>query len=196
MPTFARFVLKVTGPEATYSCKYGQLCVGLKAVIDGAVHGVQSILYSNATEENWGFLLVNAKNSFNKINQIGMLWTIYHLCPFGDSFVCNCYRHHSSVVLINGDGAENSLHSWEGVMQGDSLDMVACGIEVLPLIKRLKLTYPDVTHPKYADNSRALHTFNNYERYFNSLKRHGLDRGYYPDPTKSILIVHPNNIKA
>ena len=32
------------------------------------------------------------------------------------------------------------------------------------------------------------------ETYFDSLKRQGLGRGYHPDPTKSVLIVCPDNI--
>ena len=39
----SKIVLKVTGPEATMAYQYDQLCAGLKAVIDGAVHVVQSI---------------------------------------------------------------------------------------------------------------------------------------------------------
>ena len=36
-----------------------QLCAGLKAVIDSAIHGVQDIWYKNSTTEDWGFLLVD-----------------------------------------------------------------------------------------------------------------------------------------
>ena len=39
-------------------------------------------------------------------------------------------------------------------------------------------------------------TFDNLEQYFHLVKRHGPARGYYPDTTKSIMTVHPNNIKA
>ena len=37
---FSKILLKVTGLEATMACQYYQLCSGLKAVIDGAIHGV------------------------------------------------------------------------------------------------------------------------------------------------------------
>ena len=37
---FANIVLKVTRPEETMLCKYDQLCAGIKAGIDGAIHGV------------------------------------------------------------------------------------------------------------------------------------------------------------
>ena len=39
----SKIVLKVTGQEATMAYQYDQLCAGLKALIDGAVHVVQAI---------------------------------------------------------------------------------------------------------------------------------------------------------
>ena len=42
---FAKILLKVTGIEVTMVCKDDHLCDGLKAGIDGAVHGVQAIWY-------------------------------------------------------------------------------------------------------------------------------------------------------
>ena len=65
---FANIVLKVTGTEATIACQYDQMCAGLKAGIDGAVHRVQAISDKNLTTEDCGFLLVDAKNAFNEIN--------------------------------------------------------------------------------------------------------------------------------
>ena len=46
---FAKIVIKVTGPEAIMACQDDQLCAGLKAKIDGAVHGFQAILDENLT---------------------------------------------------------------------------------------------------------------------------------------------------
>ena len=40
---FANIVLKVTGPESTMACQYEHLSPGLKAGIDGAIHGVQAL---------------------------------------------------------------------------------------------------------------------------------------------------------
>ena len=53
-PNFTKFVLKVMISEATHACKGDQLCAGLKAVIDRAVHGVQSIWEASLNKENWG----------------------------------------------------------------------------------------------------------------------------------------------
>ena len=76
-------------------------------------------------------------------------------------------------------------------MQGDPLNMVVYGIEIIPLIKQLKSTYPDVPQPWYVDNDGALGMFDHLKNYFKALRRNGSERGYLPDPTKSILVVHP-----
>ena len=88
------------------------------------------------------------------------------------------------------------IHSREGVTQGYPLDMISYSIGVITLTKRLNLTYPDVTHPWCAGNAGALGTFDNLEQYFNLLKHYGLDWGYYPKRTKSILIMNPKNLKS
>ena len=80
-------------------------------------------------------------------------------------------------------------------MYWDPLYIVAYWVGVLLLTKHLKPVYPDVTQTWYAENSWALSMFDNLERYFNSLKHTGPDRGYYPNPTKSILTVHPKKSK-
>ena len=58
------------------------------------------------------------------------------------------------------------------------------------------MDYPDVTHNWYAFASGALGTFANIELYFNSLKLFGTGRGYYPEPSKSVLILHPDHLEA
>ena len=76
---FSKILLKVTGPEATMACQDDQLCAVIKAVINGAIYGVQDLRDENLTTENWVFLIIDAKNAFNEINRFGMLWTVRHL---------------------------------------------------------------------------------------------------------------------
>ena len=90
----------------------------------------------------------------------------------------------------------NIVHSREGVTQGDPLDIVSYGVGVLPLIKHHKSMQPNVTQPWYAEHAGALGTFDNLEQYFKSLKINFPDRGYYPNPIKIILVVHPKNLEA
>ena len=93
--------------------------------------------------------------------------------------------------MRKGDGTDNILHSRESVTQGDPLGVVSYMIGILLMIKHLNSMYPAITQPWYAANSGALGMFDNLERYFNLLKLNGPDQGYYPNPTKSILAVHP-----
>ena len=88
------------------------------------------------------------------------------------------------------------IHSREGVAQGDPLAMITYGIGILPLIKNLKLEITDITQPCYTYNSKALCMFEIIESCCNSLPLQGPGRGYHPTPSKSILIVHLENIKA
>ena len=76
--SFSKIVLTVTGPEATMVCQDDQLCAGLKAGINGAVHKVQDIWDEKPTMEDWGLFLVDANNVFNNINRVGILWTVRH----------------------------------------------------------------------------------------------------------------------
>ena len=76
------------------------------------------------------------------------------------------------------------------------LAVVAYGVGVIPLIKWLNEAYPDVKYPWYAGNEGELGTYDKIELYFNFLKRFGPGRGYYPDPSKIVLIVHPENIEV
>ena len=74
--------------------------------------------------------------------------------------------------------------------------MVSYGIGVVPLIKLLKVVYSDVTQPCYNDNACAQGTFDNIGLYFSSLKKFFPGHGYYPNPLKSVLIIHPDNPAA
>ena len=108
---FANIMLKVTGPEATMIFQNDQLCAGLKAGIDGAIHGVQALWDKKLSTENWLLLLADIKNAFNKINRVGMLWTVIQLWPPGARLNFNCYRHWSSLVLRSRNGTTSFLHS-------------------------------------------------------------------------------------
>ena len=52
------------------------------------------------------------------------------------------------------------------------------------------------TQPWYADGVRALFMFNKIGLYFNLLKQFILCCVYYPEPSKSVLIVNLDNITA
>ena len=55
---------------------------------------------------------------------------------------------------------------------------------------------PDVTQPWYADDAGALGMFDHLEHYFKSLRRNGPEWGYIPEPTKSIIDMHTQNLES
>ena len=99
---FAKCVIMVTGPEATNVCQGDQLCSGLKAIIDRAVHIVQDIWDVKFSTEDWGLLLLDAENAFNEIKK-SECW------PSRARFFYS-HRHWSLLVLQNGNGTASFLH--------------------------------------------------------------------------------------
>ena len=74
--------------------------------------------------------------------------------------------------------------------------MIAYVIGILPLIKNFKRDLPEATQPCYSDIAEALSTFAIIETYFNFITRQCSGREYYPKTSKSVLIVHPDHLKA
>ena len=58
------------------ACQDDQMCAGLKSGINSMIHRVQALWDKNLSTDEWGFLLVDAKNVFNQINRVRMLWTV------------------------------------------------------------------------------------------------------------------------
>ena len=108
------------------------------------------------------------------------------------------------IVIVTGNcsffgtgmGRTVFLQKRGGVTQGGALSMVAYGICILLMIKNVKAKFPDVTQHWYADYVSVLDMFANVKLYFNYIKRFGPGRGYYPKPSKSVLIMHPENIEV
>ena len=85
--TWRRFMvkclLKVAGPEAKAACVTTQLAGGLVAGIEGAIHTMRVLFEEHREEENWGFLLIDARNAFNEENRTAKLWAVRHEWPSG-----------------------------------------------------------------------------------------------------------------
>ena len=72
--------------------------------------------------------------------------------------------------------------------------MIAYVIGVLPLIRELQNAHPRVTQPWYDDESGAGGTLQQILEHFQDLQARGPARGYYPEPSKSMLGVAPGNV--
>jgi len=111
----SKLVIHVAGKDVTQSCSTDQVCGSLKAGMEGAVHVMWTLWDNFGDGKEWGLLLVDARNAFNKINRKGMLWNIHHLWARGSCFAFNCYRHLMPVLVSGGDDIKVIL-SCEGVM--------------------------------------------------------------------------------
>ena len=97
-------------------------------------------------------------------------------------------------LFFTFDFSLHFLHSKEGVTQGDPLAMITYEIGVLPLIRELQVSHPRVTQLWYADDTGAGGKFGHILKHLRDLQARVLARGYYPDPTKIILVVAPGNL--
>ena len=46
-----------------------------------------------------GTTLVDARNGFNELSRLAMLWTVRHCWPAGAIFAFNCYKHWAQLLL-------------------------------------------------------------------------------------------------
>ena len=190
----AKCNLAESGEDAKAICGADQLCAGLTSGIEGAIHGMNQLWSDTETLEHQGFLLVDARNAFNEINRIAMLWNIRHLWPKGARFAFNCYRFHSLLIVRSSTGTLFELYSQEGVTQGDVLAMICYAIGILPLCQLLREIHIDCRTPWYADDAGCLGNFEQIEMFFDDLCLYGPEFGYHPVNSKSILIVRERDI--
>lgn len=215
----AKCLLKVVGHQATTACGNLNLCAGLPVGIEGAVHAIRETWDSFESEEPTvetmpggdksamadtdpeggvataqepkAVVQIDARNGFNELSRQSMLWTVRHRWAAGSRFAFNCYRHAAQLVLRSKGNDAYILLSHEGVTQGDPLSMVLYGLALLPLAELLRKQEPTVIQPWYADDTAMAGSVSGIARAMTLLLRHGPQRGYYPEPAKSILICRP-----
>ena len=118
----------------------------MEAGIGGEIHTTHLQWTQHSQEEEWGFLLIDARNVFNEENHTAMIWAVQYEWPGGAQFNFNCYRHWATLVVRDtADGSGHFLHSKEGMTQGDPLAMIAYVIGVLSLIRYVRRAHPCVT---------------------------------------------------
>jgi hypothetical protein len=117
-----------------------------------------------------------------------MMWTLRHQWPSRCRFVFNCYTHWAMLIVQSSSGADfvTTHLSREGVTQG------------CPLARnrRLKEELPIVHQPWYADDAAAASSLSKIHEVMNFLEKHGPSYGYFPEPSKSILVATPKNKAA
>ena len=180
-------VCMATRSDIEVVCGSDQLYAGLKAGIEGAVHAMSDLYDANIDSiDGWGVLLVDASNAFNSLNRISMLLHARVLWPRCSRFLFNTYRGWSVLVLR---GSSDFLYSKEGITQGDPLSMFMYAVGILPLIRSLH-NPTQWTQVWYADDASVCGCLNDIHEWFSQLCSKGPAFGYYPEPSKSYLLVN------
>jgi hypothetical protein len=96
-------------------------------------------------------------------------------------------------VVCGENGHALFVFSKEGITQGNPLAMAIFGILLLLLIRQLKREIPDISQLWYADDAGARGNFESLCCCFEQLQEIRPSRGYFPEPSKSIIVVLEHN---
>ena len=162
-----------------------QLCAGQEAGCEAAVHAMESIF---AEEDTEAMILVDATNAFNSLNWQVTLMNCEAICPAMSPILINTYRS-NSCLFIDGQ----CILSKEGTTQGDPLAMAMYAIGTQPLIRKLDGISNQVW---YADDSAAGSNLEGLRRWWDILKEIGPLYGYYPNGSKTHVLVKSQHSEA
>ncbi|MCH2416854.1 MAG: hypothetical protein MK195_08855 [Acidimicrobiales bacterium] len=146
-----------------------------------------------AEEETDAVLLIDASNAFNSLNRQALLHNIRYLCPPLSTYVRNCYGTPARLFVAGGE----EIASDEGTTQGDPTAMPAYGVGILPLLAIIKpeIEPNKMKHVAYADDLGGGSKLEKLKEWWDRCVLHGPAMGYHPKPSKSWLIVKPENLE-
>ena len=124
------------------------------------------------------------------LNRVTALWNARILWPQCSRFLFNTYRGHAALIV---HGSNEYLFSREGVTQGDPLSMLFYAVAILPLIESLS---DGTIQSWYADDSSCVANLKDLRVWFDKLCDLGPDYGYYPEPSKSFLVIDPSDLPS
>ena len=131
-------------------------------------------------------LLIDANNALNSLNRKAALHNISIICPsLAQTLLVNTYRAPVGL-FITGSG---EIASTEGTTQGDPLAMAMYALAITPLIDHLRASCPEVHQAWYADDATGASTCRGLRQWWNELAVRGPSFGYYPNASKTYLVV-------
>jgi hypothetical protein len=120
-----------------------RLCSGLQGGIEAAIHAMQDIWDFRYMEEEWGFLLIDAKNAFNEMDRTVMMWNVRNEWLSGARFVSNNYKHWAALEIRTNDDKGETLHNNQGMTPGDPMASSDYAVWLFPLIRKIKKEFTD-----------------------------------------------------
>ena len=179
-------VMAVTGEKVRESVGALQLCAGHPVGVESAIHAMRGFLDDDSSD---GILLIDADNAFNRVNRAVALWNVKFTCPALKHALINFYRA-PTRIFMNGDGCFELL-SQEGTTQGCPLAMAMYAIALVPLVKQL---LPLCKQVWFVDDATGCDKFPTMRKWFDTLVEFGPLYGYYPKPSKCILLAKPDRL--
>ena len=168
-----------------------QVCTGQESGSEAAVHAIRQV-FSNEDAE--AVLLIDATNAFNSVNRMAFIHNAKVICPSLSTFITNCYQYHSRLFIIGG--AE--IKSTEGTTQGDPIAMFIYAIAIIPLIfrsiEKVQSRSVDAKIAAFADDLAGVGKLIGLKVLWDEICRIGPKYGYFPEPSKSWLIVKPKHL--
>ena len=179
-------VMAVNGAKVQEAAGSLQLCAGQPVGVESAIHAMRSFFDQDDSD---GILLIDADNAFNRVNRAVALWNIQYTCPVMKHVLVNFYRT-ASRIFMNGDQTSYELLSQEGTTQGCPLAMAMYALSLVPLLKQLRMC----RQVWYADDATGCDSFVKLRSWFDTLLQKGPLYGYYPKPSKCILLTRPDRV--
>ena len=184
----AKAILSVTRLDIQEAAGSLQLCAGQISGIEAAVHATDQLFKQEDTE---AILLVDATNAFNSLNRLSALHNIQRLCPSLATALINTYRE-PTELFVDGD----VLYSREGTTQGDPLAMPMYALATIPLIKKLRQNWNDVSQVWYADDASAAGKILSLRSWWSQLASLGPKYGYFANAAKTWLVTKGKHLEA
>jgi len=169
-------VLQAAGPL--------QLCAGQPVGYEAAIHAMRAVFDSPDAET---VLQVDPSNAFICLNWRAALRIIFVLCPSFAKILTNTYRENSKLYI---DGSY--ILSQEDTTRGDPLAMPMYALGIVPLIQQL--TDCEVSQVWYADGASVGGSLQGLRSWWDCMLRSGPEFGYYPNATKTCLIVKSQHL--
>ena len=137
-------------------------------------------------EETEAILLVDAANAFNALNRKAALHNVQYICPELSTFVKNIYSNDAELFLPN---TNEVIYSREGTTQGGPESMGFYAVSASMLSNGSKGTQSKKIF--YADDGSGGGKLDDLLEWWKDLKVNGPLFGYFPEATKTWLVVKP-----
>ena len=90
-------------------------------------------------EETEGISRIDARNGFNELSRLSMIWTVRHYWSAGAIFALNCYQHEEILVVHRPEALCHIMTSREGFTQVEPLSMILYGLAFLTLAQAMQV---------------------------------------------------------